>query len=72
MNKHITKIVVATKDIVGPEGKLKKYDKYKPVTEDKIPNRTLIKIEEIKVFATCFDAAAGINNILKTKIIPTV
>ena len=32
----------------------------------------LIRIEATKVLVTNFDAAAGIINILKTKIIPTV
>ena len=63
---------MATKDIEGPEGKFKKYDRYKPTTDEKTPKRILIRIELTNVFVTNFAAAAGIINILKTKIIPTV
>ncbi len=59
-------------DIEGPEGKFQKYDKYKPTTDEKIPKSILIRIELTNVFVINFAAAAGIINILKTKIIPTV
>ena len=63
---------VATNDIVGPDGKLKKYDKYNPVTDEVTPKNILTNIEVTNVLVISFDAAAGISNMLSTKIIPTV
>ena len=70
--KQITKIDVATNDIVWSRRKVKKIRQIKPETEEKTPKRILTNIDELNVFVTCFDAAAGINSMLKTKIIPTV
>ena len=58
--------------MVGPDGKLKKKDKYKPVTDEVIPKNILTNIDATNVLVTSFDDAAGISNILSTKIIPTV
>ena len=70
--KAKTNIVVATKDIEGPEGRFRKEERYKPVIEDIVPKRTLTPIDTVNVSVTSFAAAAGIISILKTKIIPTV
>ena len=42
------------------------------MTEENIPKTMLILIDATKVLVINLDAAAGIINILKTKIIPTV
>ncbi len=65
-------IPVATNDIDGPEGKLKKYERYNPLKEATIPNKTLNFIEFVNVFVTNFADAAGIISMLRTKIMPTV
>ena len=44
----------------------------KPATDEIIPKATLTLIESMNVFVISFAYAAGIINILKTKIIPTV
>ena len=44
----------------------------KPATDEIIPKAMLTLIESMKVFVISFADAAGIINILKTKIIPTV
>ena len=58
--------------MVGPEGRLKKYDNKRPETDENTPNIVLIYIDGTNVSIICFDAAAGIKSMLKTKIIPTV
>ena len=70
--KATTNIAVATSDIDGPEGRLKKYERYNPVIDAVTPKTILTFIEVTKVFDTSFAAAAGIMSILSTKIIPTV
>ena len=44
----------------------------KPATDEIIPKAMLTLIESMNVFVINFADAAGIINILKTKIIPTV
>ena len=58
--------------MVGPEGKLKKYDRKRPETDEKTPKIILTYMDGTNVSVICFDAAAGIKSMLKTKIIPTV
>ena len=66
------KTVEATNDIEGPVGKSRWYEMTKPATDEIIPKAMLTLIESMNVFVINFADAAGIINILKTKIIPTV
>ena len=70
--KDKIKIPVATKDIEGPEGKLKYYDSNNPLTHAITPKITPINIDLLNEFTNSFALAAGIINILRTRIIPTV
>ena len=66
------KTVEATNDIEGPVGKSRWYETIKPVTDEIIPKAMLTLIESMKVSVISFADAAGIINILRTNIIPTV
>ena len=66
------KTVEATNDIEGPVGKSRWYETIKPVTDEIMPKAMLTLIESMKVSVISFADAAGIINILRTNIIPTV
>ena len=71
LSKAKENIIVDTTHIVGPDGKSKWYEKYKPIMEEAIHIIIHRIIILLNLFIIRLAVAAGVINNPTTKIIPT-